>query len=268
MSTLAAPLVTRTDAFLVRLNPVSKLAAAFVLMAGLLLSADVVTPALVLLVELAVVAVGGIPWGRLLMRTWPLLLGVVGLGISTLLFTSDRSGSVLFSLGSLDVTTGSALAALAISLRVLAISLPGILAFATTDPTEFADSLVEHLHTPPRFTFGALAAFRLFPLLGDEWRTMMLARRARGIDAGWNPVEHVRLFFSGVFGLLVAAIRRAVRLATAMDARGFGTRPDRTLARPKPFRFVDWGFIAAAIVVMVGAIAVSVALGYWHFLWL
>ena len=269
MSFVVTPLVTDTDAFVVRLNPVTKLAAGFVVMVGLLLTADVLTPAILLAVELLVVQASGIRWRQLATRAWPLGLAVAGLSLSTLLFTEDRSGPTVLELGGLVVTTGSLLAALAISLRVIAIALPGILAFATTDPTEFADALVEHLRAPARFTFGALAAFRLFPLLGDEWRTLMMARRARGIDAGRSPIRHLRLFGSAVFGLLVAAIRRGVRLAAAMDARGFGHRTHRTLARPKPLRAADWTFMALSVAITAAATLISMAAGTWRFfLWI
>lgn len=265
MSALATPLLTG-DSVVRRLNPVAKLAAVLLATLGLLLAGDVVTPGLVLLAELCLVAAAGIGWRTLLRRTWPLLVGLLGLFISTLLFTQETGGAVVAELGPLEVTTGSLGAAGAVSVRILAIALPGIVVFATTDPTELGDALVQHLHAPPRFTFGALAAFRLLPLLGDEWHLLSLARRARGIDAGRSPIGAVRLFASSVFGLLVAAIRKAVRLATAMEARGFGQRPDRTLARPSPLRRTDWGFLAATVVVLAAANLISAALGTWTFL--
>jgi hypothetical protein len=55
--------------------------------------------------------------------------------VATALLGVD-SGPVLVAIGPLDVTTGSATAALAIGLRILAIGLPGVVQLATTDPTE------------------------------------------------------------------------------------------------------------------------------------
>jgi energy-coupling factor transport system permease protein len=266
MSALATPLVANDASAVHRLNPVAKLAAALIAMVGLLLAGDVVTPTVVLVAELVLVAAAGIGWRTLLLRTAPLLVGLFGLFLSTLLFTQESSGTVLAEVGPIEVTSGGLAAAAAVSVRILAIALPGIVAFATTDPTELGDALVQHLHAPPRFTFGALAAFRLLPLLGDEWQLLSLARRARGIDAGRSPIGAIRLFASAVFGLLVAAIRKAVRLATAMEARGFGRRPDRTLARPSPLRPADGLFLAATVAVLVGANLISIALGTWSFL--
>lgn len=251
MSSLAVPLVSRPDAPLARLNPVTKLGAALLVMAALLVTGDLLTPALVLATELAAIALSGIAWRTLLLRLWLLLLAAAGIGVSTFLLTA---------------ATDRFTVAAAMAVRIVAISLPGVWVFATTDPTEFADALVQHLKAPARFTFGALAAFRLVPLLGDEWRTLLVARRARGIDAGWSPVKRLRLFAGATFALLVAAIRRGVRLATAMEARGFGRREDRTIARPQRIGPGDWAFLVGTVLVVAGAIAVSLAVGSWRFL--
>ena len=117
---------------------------------------------------------------------------------------------------------------------------PACIVFATTDPTDLADALVQNAKAPARFAIGALAAFRLVPLLGHEWQMLSLARRARGVDAGRNPVAQVRLFASTAFALLVGAIRRGTRLAVAMDARGFDAGAPRSIARRQRFGGADW----------------------------
>jgi energy-coupling factor transport system permease protein len=122
---------------------------------------------------------------------------------------------------------------------------------------------VQHLHAPPRFVVGALATFRLFPLFSREWDTLGLARRARGIEAD-RALGRIAAFPGRSLGLLVAAIRRATRLALAMDAREFGSRPCRTLARPRSLAAGDLGLILAAIVVVAVATATSILLGAWR----
>jgi energy-coupling factor transport system permease protein len=194
-------------------------------------------------------------------RATPLLVAVIGIVVALVLFSGDRSGSVIVALGPIVVTTGVLGDALALSLRLVAISLPGIVIFATVDPTDLADALVQNLRTPARFAIGALAAFRLVPLLGAEWRLLTLARRARGIDAGRSPVAAARLFASTMFALLVGAIRRGTRLATAMDARGFDAGTPRSVARPQRFGLADATLVVAGAAVGAACVAVSVALG-------
>jgi energy-coupling factor transport system permease protein len=153
---------------------------------------------------------------------------------------------------------------LGLAVRLLAIALAGILATATSQPTALADALVQQLRVSPRFAIGALAALRLLPLLATEWQTIGMARRARGVEAGRNPVAAVRLFAGRLLALLVGAIRRGSRMAAAMEARGFGALPCRTVARVQRMGQLDWTLIAGAVALSAIAVGVSVALGTWR----
>ena len=231
-------------------NPAAKLAAAAVLTFALVVSLDPVAPAVALAAELAVVPLFGIRYGALLRRAWPLAVSVLGAVLTLFLFAQDREHI--------------AMSALALALRLFAVALPGIIAFATTDPTDLADALIQNARLPARFAIGTLAAWRLVPLLGEEWRLITLARRARGVDPGRNPVARLRLFASAAFTLLVGAIRRGTRLAAAMDARGFDSGAVRTSARRQYFRRADAALVAGAALVAAVALAASVASGAFH----
>ena len=261
---LMQPLIPAADAPLARANPIAKLAAALVVMVALFLAVDPVTPALVLVAELAAVPLTGIAPGALARRVWPLGLAAVGVGFANALLAAAPGGVPLVEIGPVAITTGSLLIGLALALRVAGIAFVGILALATTDPTDLADALTQQLRVSPRVAVGSLAAFRLLPVFAQEWETLRLARRARGVDAGRSPVAAVRIFFGLTLAMLVAAIRRAIRLATAMEARGLGTRRCRSVARPQRMRATDWGLIAVAVSVGLAATAVSLAAGTWR----
>lgn len=246
---------------LARRNPVAKLGAATVLAAGLLATVDPVAPGVTLAVELGTLPLFGVPLRRLAARAWPLLLSAGAIALVQVLFAQRRQGAVLVPLGPWSVTSGVALSAGGLAFRVLAVALPGIVVFATTDPTDLADSLVQQLRVPPRFAIGALAAFRLLPLLGAEWRLLALARRARGIEAGRSPLARARLLAAMTYALLVGAIRRGVRLSVAMDARGFGLGLPRTSARPQRFAAADAALVAGAALVVALALGASLAAG-------
>ncbi|KAB1910076.1 energy-coupling factor transporter transmembrane protein EcfT [Micromonospora sp. AMSO31t] len=253
--------VAAAGAPLARRNPVAKLAAALVFTLILVATLDPVAPAIAIAVELAVLPLFGVRYRVLARRAWPLLAGAAGILVTLVLFAADRSGRVLVEAGPVLVTEGVLVTALGLVLRMLAVALPGILVFATTDPTDLADALIQNAKAPARFAIGALAAFRLVPLLEEEWRMISMARRARGVDAGRNPVARLRLFGSTAFALLVGAIRRGTRLAVAMDARGFDAGTPRTVARRQRFTRADALLVAAAAVLAGAALAASVALG-------
>lgn len=243
---LLEPLVPNAHAPLARLHPIAKIVAALILMLALFVTVDLVTSGIIVLALLVAARFSGLPPRSLVARAAPLLIGAASFG----LFNA--------------VLSHSALAGAAIALRIIGVSLAGMLAVATIDPTDLADALVEHAHAPSRFVVGALAAFRLFPLFSREWDVLGLARRARGIEADRTYVDRIRAFPGRALGLLVAAIRRATRLALAMDARGFGAQPCRTLARPRALTLPDGALVAGALALALGATSLSIALGTWR----
>ena len=243
---LLEPLVADPSAPLARPHPIAKIVAALVLMLALFVTVDLVTSSVVLVALLVAARFSGLPPRSLAARAAPLLIGAISLGVFNALLS------------------GSAVAGAAIAMRIIGVSLAGMLAVATIDPTDLADALVEHAHAPSRFVVGALAAFRLFPLFSREWDVLGLARRARGIEADRTALDRARAFPGRALGLLVAAIRRATRLALAMDARGFGSGDCRTLARPRALALRDGVLVAGALVLAIGATSISVALGTWR----
>lgn len=254
---LPTPLTADARAPLARANPVAKLGAALILMAVLFWSIDAVTAGLALVGLVTSIPFTGLRPRALLARSWPILLLALVLGALSVLLAGGQEGP-LAPRGS-PLLTG-----IGLSLRLVAIALAGLLALATSEPIDLADALVAQLRVPARLAVGVMAAVRLVPVLADEWRIIGMARRARGLDAGRNPLAALQLFGGRLFGLLVVAVRRGARLATAMEGRGFGAGECRTMARPMRMRAGDWALIAAAALLAAGAVGVSVALGTWQ----
>ncbi|HUG55688.1 MAG TPA: energy-coupling factor transporter transmembrane component T [Candidatus Limnocylindrales bacterium] len=261
---LSAPLAVDPRAPLARANPAAKLGAAAILMLALFLATDPVTPALVLGALAVAIGASGLRTGGLARRAAPLAIAALGVGLFNAFFAAEAGGETILRLGPLHLTTGGALVGLGLALRLVGIALAGIVAVATTDPTDLADSLVQQLRVPHRFAIGALAAFRLAPIFAGEWETIALARRARGVEPGRSPLARLRAFAAQTHALLVGAIRRGLRLATAMDARGFGALPCRTVARPQRLRGADRSLLLLALAVALGATGISLALGTYR----
>jgi energy-coupling factor transport system permease protein len=261
---LPPPVDPDPTAPLARANPVAKLTAALILLAALFLSLDGVT-ALVVLVGLAMtLPFAGVPIGALMRRSWLIGVAAVTVVLANVLFAAEQTGATVLADGPLRIGAGTLVDATGLGLRVLAIAAGGILAMATTEPTRLADALIQQLRVSPRFALGALAALRLIPLLLHEWQTIGMARRARGVDAGRSPIAAVRLWAGRVVSLLVRAVRRASRLALAMEARGLGAMPCRTNARESHLRLGDVGWIVGAGLLAAAAVGISLLLGTWR----
>lgn len=240
-------------------QPVAVLLGVLGLGVCLVLSLDVVSAAVALVIELALLPLLRIPVRTLLLRTSPVLLAVPLTGLSIALY-GRASGREWFDLGFAHVTDGSLVLALATMLRVLAVGIPSVALFIRVDPTDLADGLGQVLRLPARFVLGALAAIRMMTLLGEDWRQLGMARRARGLaDTG-----RLRRGASMAFALLVVALRRATTLAVAMESRGFGAPGARTWARPARIGGREWATVAALVGIGLVSIAVAVAVGTWR----
>ncbi|WP_223690308.1 energy-coupling factor transporter transmembrane component T family protein [Leifsonia poae] len=244
---------------LAQLNPVAKLGAALLISVVLLISIDWVSAAIALAAELVLLAFAGLPGRIVLLRTAPIWIAAPLAGMTTVLY-GRTSGAVHLQWWFVEVSDGSITLAIATTLRILAIGLPAVILFITIDPTDLADGLAQVLRLPARFVLGGLAGLRLVGLFVEDWRALTLARRARGVaEAG-----AVRRMLGQAFALFVLSIRRGTKLATAMEARGFGAPIARTWARPSVFRGRDWAAVGVALLIAVLAAGVSMTVGSWN----
>jgi energy-coupling factor transport system permease protein len=245
---------TAGDVWLARPDPMTLVAASALVGVAGLLALDPVTPALLLGATVLALALAGLPPATLARRTWPLAVSAGGVGLASVLAAGAVTADTL-QLG------------LATAVRVVAVALPGIAVVLVLDPTRLADTLVQRFAVPPRFAYAALAALRLLPLLAAEWTLIGQARRARGLEAGRGPIRRLRAFAAAVLTLLVAALRRAVRLAEAMDARGLDHDGPRTSSRPQRWTTADAVVLVVAAATAVGAVLLSIRLGTFVPVW-
>jgi energy-coupling factor transport system permease protein len=245
-------------------SPLAKLLAAAVLGIVLLLSLDPVSAAVALAFECALLPFAGVPAKRVLIVLAPLLIAAPVAGLSGLLYGHDVGQTVL-QLGPWNITEGEVGLAFTITLRILAVAIPAVVLFATTDPTDLADGLAQIWKLPARFVIGALAALRMLGLMRQDWRMLRLARRARGVADGGGPWASLLRLGSQAMALLTIAVRRGSLLATAMEARAFDAPFQRTWARPAEFTARDSWFVLGAVAIATVSVMVAVITGVWNF---
>lgn len=253
---------TARTAWLDGVNPVTKLLLAVLLSVPLFASIDVTSALVAIGLQLLCLPLTGLRLSTVLKRLLPIMIFAPIAGISMLLY-AEPAGRIYWTFGFATISEGSIVLAIAVSLRVIALGLPTILLFGGTDPTELADALSQVAKLPSRFVLGILAGTRMLGLFLDDWRTMGLARRARGVgDSG-----ALRRFFSMAFVLLVFAVRRGSKLALAMEARGFGSGIPRTWSRPSRLHPRDAIAVLGGLAIMALALAAAVILGTFRFVW-
>lgn len=246
--------------FIAKINPVSRFIGALILCIPMFFTLDIMSASVAFGLEMLLLWIGGIaPW-TVLRKTWPVWIAAAGSFVSVALY-GKTSGVVLANLGGFVVISqGSLYLAVATFLRVAAIAVPGVMLALGLDPTDLADGLVQILHLPSKFVYGGLAGLRMFTLLQDDWRALGQSRRSRGLGDG-NVIKRV---LSQAFNLLVVSIRRGTKLATAMEARGFGSELPRSQARESRLHAVDWGFYLICAAVPAIALITAYYTGYWH----
>ena len=255
---LGAPLTSVRPDFLTRVTPAARLAAGMTWLVAAIVTLDPIVPIrLTVAAIVALVLWSGLPLRRVPGRLAPLGFAIVSLTVFSILLSganADRSLAAVAAFGPIRITAPAVSAGLAIGLRVVVIGLTTLLVLGPSDPTRMADSLVQQWHIPDRFAYGTLGALRVAPFMADDWTLISAARRLRGIQAR-GVAGRIRDAGDRLVVMLVAAIRRAERLALAMDARGFDSGIKRSHFRELRVGWRDWLTIAVACAVAVAAIA-------------
>ncbi|KUM30008.1 ABC transporter permease [Arthrobacter sp. EpRS66] len=268
-----APAITRgpvLDApvgrsWLAKINPLAKLGAVAAATLPLITTLDWVSAVVIVGATLLAFPLAGLSVERFLKRAWPLLVaGVIGAwGIA---LVGQDSGAVYAQFGIFSITEGSVHGGIATGLRAFALALPCILLLATTNPSDLGGALSQQLRVPHRFVLGALAGMRLLGLMVEEFSTLGLARRARGVGNFGTVAQRIGAKLGQCLALLVQALRRAGRLAVTMEAKGFGLG-ERTWIRTASFTGRDAAVLAAGIVLGAAAIGAAVLAGTYNLVW-
>ena len=239
---------------LARTNPVARVLALLVATTPLLITIDPVSAGVALALELALMPLSGVSARSFFMKATPLLVAAP-LGALSMLLYASPGGNVYWQFGPAAISDHSIWLALGIGLRMCAIVMPAIALLDRIDPTDMGDGLAQILHLPARPVLAALAGARMTSLMAADWKALERARRARGV----GDASRIRSFLRGAFSLLVFALRRSGKLATTMEARGFGAAGKRTWARVSRLHAAD----AVLMVVAVALPAIALAASIW-----
>ena len=225
-------------------------------------------PALALLVALAAAALVADHWqvpalvAALLLalclrapasRRWPYLVGcalTAGAVFVITPFVVVEGGDVLWTgpvvpvLGQLDVTSEEVAGAAIQAVRLAAVTL----AFAVYALRIDHDALLRSARFARRSALVVALATRLVPTLERDVRGLVEALRGRGVE-----VEGVRGRARLVSPIVSGSLERALNLAEAMEARGYG-RAGATRAPSPRWRSLDRLALAGAVLLTVGAL--------------
>ncbi|ADM68531.1 Putative HMP/thiamine permease protein YkoC [Paenibacillus polymyxa E681] len=179
------------------------------------------------------IAVAGLGARLTLARQLRAMSFLIGLGIPYFILSilAIREGHIVASWGPIVITAEGLDIAGALTLRIFVLFLASYIYLSTTDPRDFVQALNLRLRVPYRFAFGISVALTFLPLLEEEGRTIMAARRVRGQEPprGWG--NRLSWWSGYAAAVLVNAVRRVQQTALAMEGKGFGAYAERTYLR-------------------------------------
>ncbi|WP_138432048.1 energy-coupling factor transporter transmembrane component T family protein [Fodinibius saliphilus] len=198
----------------------------------------------------------GQPKGKVLLFVLPLLFIFFSTGASMILF--GKGDTVWWQWGPAVITRESFYRGVHIGFRALSFGLIGLLFALTTRPVLLFYSMMQQLRLPPRYAYGFMASLRLLPLIYEEFKTLQKAykvrgvRSKRGLNGWWQRIRRYAI------PLLAQSIRRAQRIAVAMEARRFNNSVQRTYYYQPGFSSADGLMVIWWVGIFVGAWTVGV----------
>ena len=242
------------DSFLHRRNPSLKLLSLMVMVLAVTLAFDPWTPTAFFLLGLVILPL----LGHVSLRTlrMPLLfffiLGALGFVGSNALFYAPTVGkplTILWQGGTFRVSIEGIQVGISLAMRMMAIVFFSMIFVTTTDPTDLVLSLIQNVRFPFRLGYGILVAYRFLPLWRTELEVIRAAHRIRGVgerttlSGRWEQLRRYAV------PLLANAIRKAERVAIAMDSKAFGALPRRTYYRKLEVTRADWAMFVGTLAI-------------------
>lgn len=174
-------------------------------------------------------------------------LGVLGLALSV--FVVVGFGFSL-SLAAPEATAGGWMPVRA-ALRMTAVVILYVVTGAYVRGDVLGDTLITRFGIPYRVIDVLGLGARFAAMIRRDVLAVRSLARVRGRD---RPLRTLRLAAGLTVPVLIAAFRHADDLSIAMEARGFGSLPERTVHHARPLRWRD-----AIVVVIVWSVTIVMA---------
>ncbi|MFC7392685.1 energy-coupling factor transporter transmembrane component T family protein [Scopulibacillus cellulosilyticus] len=192
---------------------------------------------------------------------WMLLLSfLLAILSSTTMIFFGQGSHILFQWHLIVISEESLARGLHIGLRTFLYAMLSLVFASTTKPVLFFYSLMQQLKLPPKFAYGFLAAFRILPIMYEEFHIIRAAMKVRGIEKNKGLKGQYNKVKRYAITLLAQSIRRAQRMAVAMEAKRFSLAANRTYYYKVPVSSYDFIFFLTMLVIMAAAFILSSSL--------
>jgi len=243
------------NSFLHRLNPVVKLACAFLLCASCFITGRILAVLFVIAFNLCMALAAG---RGIFFRAARILFSLAK--FSLVLFLAQvffiREGEILLALPfNIFVTREGLGFSLLFVLRLICATLPLSLVLSVTRMSDISGALTRAFGIPYKYAFALTTAMRFIPLFSTEMAGIMEAQMARGIEFDTkNFFRKIRLFLPLCAPLLISSVRKIEGGAISAELRGFNFRTRFSGWKQYPFRASDFFALLFCALLVAAAI--------------
>lgn len=194
----------------------------------------------------------GHPIKRILLLTLPFLFIFVCSSTSLIFF--GKGEHILFQWGIIKISEESIYKGMTVGFRGIIFAELGLIFALTTRPVSLFYSLMQQAKVPPKYAYGFMAGLRMLPIMMEEFQTIRNAMTIRGVEQekGLSSISFKLKVYS--VPLLSQSIRRAHRIAIAMEAKRFSSAQSRTYYYIQGFSKFDIVFVMYFVVMFTSII--------------
>lgn len=203
----------------------------------------------------------GHPGRRLALYALPAL--VLFVSSSTSMMFYGKGETTWMKLGIVHITEESFYRGMQVGMKSLCFAFVGLLFALTTRPVHLFYSLMQQCRLRPKYAYSFMAAMRLVPIMIEEFQTLRHALAVRGVGRQRGLAGLYRKVKAYAVPMLAQSIRRAQRIAVAMEAKRFAGNGRRTYYYEIGFSPADAIFVAGVAVLVVAAYAFGWLLPYF-----
>ncbi|MGG6311741.1 energy-coupling factor transporter transmembrane component T family protein [Paenibacillus macerans] len=220
-------LTPKTQTWLHRVNPACKLA-----MMILLFLLTLFTHRLdfifyqAILFTLLLFALSGYELWKVALLVLPFLLIFVSSSATMILF--GKGEEIWWAWGLFRISEESFFRGIHIGLKSVTFAAEGLLFVLTTSSVALFYALMQQMKLPPKYAYSFMASVRLLPMVWEELLVRRNALLIRGVRRPRGLVALVGQAKLYAVPLLSQSIRRAHRVAVAMEAKAFDSDRPRT----------------------------------------
>jgi energy-coupling factor transport system permease protein len=242
------------SSWLHRRNPLTKLLALALVLLSAFLLPPVVLIVLVVLIVVAIWSAGLLRPAARAMRI-PALLLLSILVVNSLFFPGATDSLVSF--GPFSISREGLTFGLISAGRVLVAFLASVAFLFTTLADDMLEALIAR-GASHRISFVILSAVQMVPRMQGRAGSILEAQQARGLSLEGSFVRRIRALVPLIGPVILGSLVDVRERTFALEARGFGARPNRTayriVADPPIDRWLRLAIIAGCVGVVVVAV--------------